>query len=939
MNKFYLLLSILLLSQLLHSQLISLSASSSGLTAYTNGAQNDSIYFFCPGALGELNAIAPGGTGPWDFEWQEFNLPTNSWYDYLTESDVFNSSITNLDPGGYRVTIIDGDGVIVGCYRAWIVQVTEGPTVDVAPIPPGCSSVNLVGTIDAGTITPYYNPPADPIIIDSNTEITVCMNANHTFVSDLGFHLVGPIACGSPDILLAPNPGTNCNAGNNINGLCFTTEPSPNYNVCAMGTPLSGTFDSYGPGNTLINWAPLYGCDATQPGWKVQIYDCVGVDIGALTNVTITFTGQTICGDTATVVYASGSINSFIADNSCSAATASSYTVPVSPAQLVPYEFGFEWNAAPDFEIPGYDTYLDILLNPYPFESTMFTLEITLGPDASCGGNSEDSEWYEYLPPVFPNVEPVGETCEFDDPFFLVTDLAGGLWSGIGITDASTGEFDPAVAGPGTHVITYTINNGCLVWDEISIVVVSTIDATIEAVSNLCVEGESIQLTAANPNGTWSGPGITDETSGVFDPAVAGVGTHTVSYEISGTCVGYDEVQITVQPIPSLSISDPGTFCIDDEEYELDANINGGVWSGSGINDSAEGIFDPGDGGAGTQTISYFLDGVCPVTAEIDIIVNDLPNISAGDNAEICEGESVVITVTGGAFYNWTPTTGLSNAFDNNPSASPSSTTTYTVTGTDSNGCVNSDVITVFVYGTPQVSITADQTICEGESVVLNATGIDNWSWSPGNSLSDIDVQNPTASPDATTTYTVTGTDENGCVGTASVTVNVVQIAVSIIADPTEGLQPLYVQFNGESNANDYDWDFGNGESSSDADPSTTYTELGTYTATLTVTLGDCTESVSVSILVYNNSWLFIPNIVTPNNDGENDVFKMQSQFIETFSLTIFDRWGGSIATLDSPADNWNPSDVSGGTYYFVVTAEGYDGVSYNRDGYIQVVK
>ncbi|MBL7943469.1 MAG: gliding motility-associated C-terminal domain-containing protein [Flavobacteriales bacterium] len=922
-----------------HGQLFSSTATSSGLTEYTNGASNDSLYYYCTGALGELSALPPFGTGPFDFQWQEFNQPTNSWYSYITESDVYNSTISNLDPGGYRVTIRDFDNSVVGCFRAWIVQVAEGPEVNVEPIEPGCAQVLLSGTIDEGSITPYFNPPADPIIIDANTEITVCMSANHTFVSDLGFHLVGPLACGSPDILLAPNPGTNCNAGNNISNLCFTTEAAPNFQVCTMGTPLNGTFDSYGAGQTPINWAPLYGCDATQPGWKVQIYDCVSIDVGALTSVTLTFTGVTICGDTATVVYASGAINSVINDNSCSAFSASSYTVPVQAAVPISEELGFEWSAEPAFDIPGFDSELQITLDPGPFVSTDFTLAITLGPDATCGGINSDTEFYQYVPPIYPVVEEVEPQCVEGSPIFLIADIGGGQWSGPGIVDASTGEFDPGAAGTGTHVITYLVDNGCPAIDQITIEVISEINAEIEALPELCVQAEPLNLSGATPGGTWSGPGVTDQVNGVFDPGVAGVGTHIISYLIEGVCIGYDEIEIEVVAVPSVIISDPGDFCIDAEEYDLGVNIPGGTWSGDGIINDATGLFDPGQAGIGETTISYALGGICPTVTEFDLMVFDLPQVNAGADQEICEGESAQMNATGAVVYLWSPDTGLSSEFDNNPVATPSSSIIYIVSGTDANGCINADTVSVIVNDAPQVTITPDQLICEGEEIQLNATGLDNYNWTPSSGLSDNDVANPTAGPAGTTTYTVTGTDENGCSGTASITIEVQQIDVDINATPEEGLQPLEVVFSTNTQGDSYSWNFGNGSTSDDEDPVVVFGDPGTYITTLTVTVGECSESATISILVYNTSWMFIPNIVTPNGDGENDLFSLEGQFIETFQLDIFDRWGQVVATLDDLSDNWDPSDVAGGTYYFVLKAAGYDGAVYDRDGTVTVVR
>src|SRR5690606_6166717 len=134
--------------------------------------------------------------------------------------------------------------------------------------------------------------------------------------------LVGPASCGSPTILLSPNPGSNgqyyiCNGSDNFTNLCFSNQSTAIFNPCSPGT-YSGTYGGYGPGGgTMINWNALNGCDASQPGWAVQVYDCVSGDIGSLTGANITFNGTSVGGAPVTYNYASQSgFSSPIADNS-----------------------------------------------------------------------------------------------------------------------------------------------------------------------------------------------------------------------------------------------------------------------------------------------------------------------------------------------------------------------------------------------------------------------------------------------------------------------------------------------------------------------------------------------------------------------------------------------------------------------------------------------
>ena len=111
--------------------------------------------------------------------------------------------------------------------------------------------------------------------------------------------------------------------------------------------------------------------------------------------------------------------------------------------------------------------------------------------------------------------------------------------------------------------------------------------------------------------------------------------------------------------------------------------------------------------------------------------------------------------------FNWD--NNISNATD----FSPITTTTYTVTGTDNNGCINTDQVNITVNSLPSVDAGQDLTICDGDSVILNATGAFIYSW-------DNNVYNAISFlPTVSKTYIVNGTDVNGCIGSDNILVTV----------------------------------------------------------------------------------------------------------------------------------------------------------------------
>ncbi len=179
--------------------------------------------------------------------------------------------------------------------------------------------------------------------------------------------------------------------------------------------------------------------------------------------------------------------------------------------------------------------------------------------------------------------------------------------------------------------------------------------------------------------------------------------------------------------------------------------------------------------GATSQSIAPTTSGLYSVTVtngsgctaydEINVTVLPLPTVSAGADQAICAGNSANINASGAVSYSWDNSIGSGAA----QIVSPASTTTYTVTGTDANGCQNTDAILITVHALPSVLTSPDVSICEGSSTNLSASGAQTYIWTPGSSNgSTISV-----TPSASTTYTVTGTDANGCQNTDQVLVTV----------------------------------------------------------------------------------------------------------------------------------------------------------------------
>ncbi|HEY9008962.1 MAG TPA: FG-GAP-like repeat-containing protein [Ohtaekwangia sp.] len=186
-------------------------------------------------------------------------------------------------------------------------------------------------------------------------------------------------------------------------------------------------------------------------------------------------------------------------------------------------------------------------------------------------------------------------------------------------------------------------------------------------------------------------------------------------------------------------------------------------------------------------TVSY-KDNACANTVTVPITITTAPPVAItnpSDTYTFCEGSPLLLEVNG-SFTSYTWSTGASTS-----SIEVTTAGTYTVDVTASNGCVLTASRTVQTLPATLVvaSATPDQ-INEGESSQLSASGLDNYTWEPAETLSNATIANPVATPLVTTTYTVKGLDSNGCQGSGTVVVKVASEAIVNKLKPGNFISP-----------------------------------------------------------------------------------------------------------------------------------------------------
>jgi len=444
-----------------------------------------------------------------------------------------------------------------------------------------------------------------------------------------------------------------------------------------------------------------------------------------------------------------------------------------------------------------------------------------------------------------------------------ITPTNSGVWSGTGITNTATGVFDPAVAGVGTHVVSYSLSCGYVATASI---VVNACPLTVckDGSGNYSVSGgtspynwstvtsytdcsgcpggncipffcsgvASTSLTPyASNTSTVSPPGsypliVSDNTGNTYTVTSS---ASTPTCAVTSTCT-----PITVSTAASNSVTCFGTATGSATVSISPAGTYTTTWQPGNLSGlSQSGL------AAGTYTITADAGGGCTGTTTLTIAQPPAITTTITTTPATCNLSNGSATVsanggTGSYTYTWTPSGG------NAATASNLAAGAYTVATTDANACTHTSTVTVTTSASPTITINSTP-YCTGDSTALTASGATTYSWSPSTNLNNTTTASVTATPTTTTIYTVTGTTA-GCAATATISVGPLTFTVNKV-NLCKGDSALLIASN--SNLT-YSWTPSTGLNHTNNDtvkasPTTTtvYTITATYGATCSLTVTD----------------------------------------------------------------------------------------------------
>jgi gliding motility-associated-like protein len=687
----------------------------------------------------------------------------------VNASGVFNPATAG--PGVHIITYTLGCG-------AETIQITVGSCATLTV----CQETNGTLTVSGG-VGPYTWENWVPSQSTPITNQTECQNCGYTWFFGQCLNGVIPVTtCNSPAGWASMGTGTNMTApggwtqiqitdntgsstiitpgsvspcsANPCAGVIITGAVSGQSNVSCFGGT-NGAATVTGAGGTAsysYSWTPGSLNGTTQSALSAGAYTVTITDANSCTGTTtVTITQPTALTATATSTPATCGSNNGTATVTPTGGT-TSYSYAWSPS-------GGTGATASNLASGSYSVTVTDGNGCTTTAST--SVGSNGGPSISLSGSSDVS-------------------CNGDNDGTATVTGSGGTgtlsynWTPGNLTGTSQNALTA-----GTYTVTVTDQNGCANSTSVTINEPSALTLTQGTINpaNCGASDGSASVNGSGGTGALSYTWTPNVSTTAFANNIA-AGSYIVVAADQNGCSA--TVNFTVSSIggPTVSIaSSNDVSCFGSTDGDATASATGGTapytysWSPSGGSAATTtGL------AAGNYTVTVTDNTGCIGTANVTIgppsaitLTEAITDASCGNT----DGQISVVASggAGGFTYSWTPNGETTSSINNLGAGN------YGITVTDANNCSKTENYSIVVTGSLTISVTPGiWTLNAGESVQLNATGADSYTWTPSNGLSCTDCQNPIASPSISTTYTVTGTDASGCTGTAIAIINVTQV-------------------------------------------------------------------------------------------------------------------------------------------------------------------
>jgi len=1026
------------------------------------------------GADGKFYAHVNGGSPPYTFDWSNGvqNISNNN-----------SDSITGLVAGNYSVTVSDSKGCILPPLSVTLTDPTL-ITVTTASTPAACAGYS------DGVITVTNTSGGVPNYIYNWSDGQTGGNATSLLAGSYTLTVTDANGCSITHQEIVTEPAapsmniTSSNASVNNNPITYEVCDGDDITLTASGANLVSY--SWSPniwlniisGPTVIS-SPSgnmpYTCTATDAAGcttdvVVQVNVVSSVNIYASSpnpqvcdgeDITVTFYGASTyswfpptylnatSGSTVTITPQNSITYTITAQNASGCTDETQFFVDVLPApnlNLSIPNLAICPNAFSTVSVSGAATYI---WSPSNTLSSSIGSSVTASPSTTTqykvvgidNNGCRDSSNFSIS--VYPlsvlNVAGTSVICEGDTSTLTVSGAINYVWSPSSSLNVSSNNIvDAFPIATETYTISGTDLNSCNSETTHTISVLPTPIVSLSSSDDTLCIGSAVIFNAAGASQySWQPSSTLNNNTG---STVSAMPNSTTIYTLTATdtnnCSVSQNIKIYVNPLPILTISPNSiTICEGDSVNLSVLGAQDYLWSPAlGLNTTiGSSVF-----AKPSITTNYFVDGMdangCSDVISTLVNVNPNPIVSLSpSSADICNGTSVNITAFGADNYTWYPALGLNTSSGNSVNASPNTSITYSVEGTDNNNCSSTTIFQLNVGINPLVSVSpSNPIICEGDNIVLSVEGADQYAWFPSQSLSSSIGSAVSASPLSSTIYTVIGTDSLGCIDSVQTTISVnpkpladltindnilictndsAMIIVELSGVPPWELScavnnTLYNQINTFSNpsviygniegdytiplvidgnncrnvgvssvevirvntpvadfdltpqptdvlsseitflnnsmfSNSWIWDFGDGYmDNSNFNTSHIFSAAGNYKVTLVVYNDICSDTIAHPLVIDPVYTIYVPDAFSPNNDGINDIFMPKGQSIDEFEMYIYNRWGEEVFYTENINIGWdgqytNNSEIVVSTYTYIINITDELGVFHTLKGKI----
>ena len=845
---------------------ISLTQVSGGSLTHSN------IQNICVGATNGQAVVNLSTTAPAPYNYSMTGPNYNQVYNGVSQTSY---TLTGLSYGNYTVTAFDGT-----CFYGDVFK------IDTIPVPVWLTIAPKALCSNDSAFINYTFGGAPP---------TQCQLSSSSCVSATT-HLVGP-ANASNSSFSYPTPFGN-----------FYTKMRAQYIYTAAELSAAGL--SAGKLNSIaFNCTQINGATA---------YPNFNISIGCTSQSTYnSFPAPTDLIPGLFNVFTSPSYNVVLGQNNFSFSQ--------------PYEWDGVSNVVVEvcFEFPGTYNYISNCVVDNTTSSVYPSLTVKSDTDPMCAGLTSTGFYYAQADQMRP-VATFGWCSSVAVPSMYSYSLNPntGLLNAP-LNPPTTSIIQPATTTSYTFTTT-SLTGGCTKKDTFTISIVKPFNIHVPTPVSFCTNNVPVNLLATFTDAstgapitiqaTWAGAGVSANNgtgTATFNPATAGVGSHTLIVTAGGQCMMKDSVVYTVNTWQSAQqIFSDSLFCIYDAPYQIQGVNPGGVWSGPV---SATGLFTPSVAGISSpyHYIKYVTNGgsPCPDSTTIRVQVFGQPVIDfLTDTTEGCAPNVNIsftssVTPTGGT-YNWSFGNGQTST-----NANPQNL--YTIAGTyspkliytDLNGCsdtlTKTGLIIVHVWQSAHISIS-DSVLCVSDPPIMIQSTTPGGTWT--GPVSGAGLLNPSTAgvtanltpPYHTIKYVVNG--GTACADSAFIHVSVLnKPLVNFTTDTTEGCAPntgIAFTSNVSPLGGTYHWVFGDGQTSSAQDPQNVYILPGTYSPKLTYTdLNGCHDSLTKTALVIVHP---APVASFYANPSHTTILEPHIYFVNTSTGPNNIKWLWNIANLSS---------------------------------------